>query len=42
MRGILISCDVNASVIITDHPTNEPYYLGRHIISARTEVKKVN
>tara|TARA_Y100000310_G_scaffold72302_1_gene68345 strand:- start:6347 stop:6475 length:129 start_codon:yes stop_codon:yes gene_type:complete len=42
VRGILISCDVNASVIITDHPIDEPYYLGKHIISSRTEVKKVN
>jgi len=45
MRGVLINCNVNAIVIIMNvpniHPDDVNYYLGKHIIAARTEVKEV-
>ena len=41
-RGILLECNVNASVVITKHPTNDNYYLGKKLISANTEVKIIN
>lgn len=45
MRGILIHCEINAKVIITDVPDIEQedknYYLGKQTISGHTEVKQV-
>jgi|TARA_R100000789_G_C2999571_1_gene148406 calcineurin-like phosphoesterase family protein len=46
LEGILVSCNVNANVIITDVPSileeeDEVYYLGKKIISAKTEVKEI-
>lgn len=45
MRGILIYCEINAKVIITDVPDIEQedknYYLGKQTISGHTEVKQV-
>ncbi len=44
-EGILLKCDMNADVIITDLPKNshytrnESYYKGRHSWSAHTEVE---
>ena len=46
IKGILVDCTVNASVIIYEVPDYIPkednnYYLGKHIISADTEVKVI-
>jgi len=44
MKGVLIECDANAKVIIMDvnvDPDDKNYYLGKHIISAKTEVKEL-
>jgi len=44
MKGILIECETNAKVIITEVPNIEPedrnYYLGKQIIGTKTEVRK--
>ena len=44
IKGILVDCTVNASVIIYEvpdytHKDDSNYYLGKHIIGAETEVK---
>ena len=44
MKGVLIECYTNAKVIIMDvnvHPDDKDYYLGKHIIAAKTEVKEL-
>ena len=44
MKGVLIDCDANAKVIIMDvnvHSDDKNYYLGKHIIAAKTEVKEL-
>jgi len=45
MKGILIECETNAKVIITEVPNipteDRNYYLGKHIIGATTEVKEI-
>ena len=44
MKGVLIECDANARVIIMDvnvPPDDKDYYLGKHIIAAKTEVKEL-
>ena len=42
-EGILIKCDTNATVLITDVPQireeDKPYYKGKRVIAAKTEVK---
>jgi len=47
IKGILVDCNVNASVIIYEVPDYIPtedhnYYLGKHLISAETEVKVIH
>tara|TARA_R110000765_G_scaffold8487_2_gene27376 strand:+ start:1027 stop:1293 length:267 start_codon:yes stop_codon:yes gene_type:complete len=42
-RGVLINCNVNAQVVILSVNVNNkdaPYYLGKRIIGAETEVYK--
>ena len=39
IRGVLIGCDTNAKVIITECCDNSD--LGKKIIAAETEVKKI-
>jgi hypothetical protein len=42
MKGVLLECETNAVVIILDVKTkekNKPYYLGKQIIGAETEVR---
>ena len=42
-RGVLISCEVNAKVIILSTDVSDedsPYYLGKRIIGAKTEIYK--
>ena len=44
MRGVLIYCDINAKVIITDVKCEEKdknYYLGKQTIGAQTEIKEI-
>ena len=44
VRGVLISCDINAKVIVTDVKCDEEsrgYYLGKQIFAAKTEVKEI-
>ena len=43
-RGVLISCDINAKVIVTDVKCDEEsrgYYLGKQTFAAQTEVKEI-
>ena len=44
MKGILIECETNAKVIITEVPNTSPedrnYYLGKQIIGTKTEVRE--
>jgi hypothetical protein len=46
MKGILLECETNARVIITEVPNIAPedrnYYLGKQIIGAKTEVRELN
>ena len=39
MKGVLIGCDTNAKVIITE--CNDDSELGKKIIAAKTEVKEI-
>ena len=44
VRGVLISCDINAKVIVTDVKCDEEsrgYYLGKQTFAAQTEVKEI-
>ena len=45
IRGVLIYCEINAKVVITDVKNicdeDKNYYLGKQTISAHTEVKEV-
>ena len=45
IRGILLECDTNAHVLITDSPKTydggTSFALGKTIISAKTEVKEI-
>tara|TARA_X000001382_G_scaffold125733_1_gene111524 strand:+ start:1048 stop:1299 length:252 start_codon:yes stop_codon:yes gene_type:complete len=42
-KGILLDCNVNARVIITETQSREKsdYYLGKKIIASETEVKEL-
>ena len=43
IRGVLIECNVNAKVIILSVNASDedsPYYLGKKIIAAKTEIYK--
>jgi len=44
MRGVLIYCDINAKIIVTNvkgEEKDKSYYLGRQTIAAQTEVKEI-
>ena len=40
-RGILIECDINARVIITETAEDDKTLLGKKLVSAQTEVKEL-
>ena len=46
IKGVLVDCHTNAKVIIFEvppyiNPEDNNYYLGKHIIAAKTEVKVI-
>lgn len=41
IKGILIECNVNAQVIVTETPSFDKLLLGKKLIASKTEVKSL-